>query len=585
MLASAIGYIMATIFMFFFFTIAVTALFVGLAMFSSSKDVASYSLKDKSILVLNLEGELTERKEHGDVVKEVFYDDRPKNIGLYELEKTLKKAASDKKIIGLYLRLRWVSGGWAKIDALRRMLNEFKASGKFIYSYSEAYDEKLYYLASISDEIFMYPKGDFEWNGIYSKSMFFKKTLDKLEIEPSLIRAGRYKSAGEMIIRENMSEENRYQINEMVQGIWQHVVQKISESRPELTPEKLNTIAKEILVQDAQEAYNQNMVTQLLPIEEIEKKLIEVSQIDDDEPRLVAWQSYYEYESKPSKSFLSKKDKVAVIVASGEILMGRGNEENRVYSDDFSILIRELSKEDDVKAVVLRIDSPGGSALASDVIWRSLEYLKKANKKLITSFSDVAASGGYYIAAGSDYIYAEPTTITGSIGVFGMLFNTSEFFDHKLGVTFDQVKTHDTADMMTGRKLTAFETGKIQSSVNSIYKTFLYVVQQGRPRFQSPEDVNEIAEGRVWLGQKALEIGLVDGLGSLDDAVKKAAEMAKLKNYEVVLYPEQKRWIEKIFASLGDIWTPTWIKDMLQWIQPQSKDKVMARLPFTLEIH
>lgn len=589
-LASALGCIMAAVFMSFVFTFLIIAFVAGIMMFSPSKDNVSYAVQDKTVMILNVEGELNERRVYADVVRDMLSEERQLNMGLYEIGRALQIAANDDRISGLYLRLRWLNAGWGKTEALRELLKNFKKSGKFIYAYSEAYDERLYYLASVADEIFMYPEGEFEWNGIYSKLGFFKKTLGKLEIEPTLIRAGKFKSAGEAIVREDMSEANRLQMTELTSSIWNHILKNISESREGVTIEILDDLAKKLTVQDAQQAYNNGLVTQLLPIEEVEKKILKVTGLkEEDKPRLVNWLSYYQ--SEDQRPFLRRKDKVAVLVANGEIYLGKGDVERSVFSDEMSIIIRELSKDEKVKALVLRVNSPGGSALASDVIWRSLEYFKKKNKKLVSSFSDVAASGGYYIAAGSDYILAEPTTVTGSIGVFGMLFDTSEFFENKLGVTFDEVKTHEHADYMTGRALMPYEKQKIQESVDDVYKTFLYVVQQGRPQYESPEHVIEVAEGRIWSGLQAIDNGLVDGLGSLDDAVVKAAELAKLKDYDVVVYPDQKRWLDRILETLGETWTPTWVrttaKNFATWINYNNvqRDKVLTRLPFLMEMN
>ncbi len=577
-LASALGTFLAfAIFNFFMLIIVFGLIGFFAASYGGKEGIAS--VEDKSILFINVEGGITERRGAVDVVQEVIYDEKPKTIGLYEIREALEQAATDKKIKGVYLRLRYVQSGWAKIETLRNLLKKFKKSGKFILAYSEAYDEKLYYLATVADEILMYPQGEFEWNGIYSQSMFFKKTLGKLEVEPTLIRAGKFKSAGEMITEEKMSDENRLQVRELTQGLWDTIVAQIVADRKEVSVEKLNQMAQQLSLTSAKEAYNSKLVTQLIPIEEVEQKLLQKSGLKkDDDVRLVAWNAYGD-PSESGSSFLSKKSKVAVVLAEGEIQMGSGSDNETIYSDELSSLIRELNKDKDVKAVVLRINSPGGSALASDVIWRSLEYLKKS-KKVVSSFSDVAASGGYYIAAGTDYIFAEPTTITGSIGVFGMIFNTSKFFDNKLGVTFDGVKTHDSADLMSGsRSLTPYEKGRIQDEVTNIYGTFLNVVHQGRKKFDGVEAVREVAEGRVWLGSRALELGLVDEMGSLDDAILKAAELAKLEDYDVVLYPDEKRWIDKVFESLGDVWfVPSWLQKIL--LKAPTTEIYWARWPF-----
>jgi protease IV len=579
--ASAIGYIIGSIVVMFFSVILLAVIVGGVIAVNHTKDLSTESIRDKSILYVNVEGQIRERRTTTDFVRDMLSEDNPKEIGLLEMEETLKEAAKDKNILGVYLRLRHVSGGWAKLESFRKLLKNFKKSGKFIYAYSESYDEKLYYLASVASEIFMYPKGEFEWNGIYSKSMFFKKTLEKLEVEPTLIRVGRFKSFGEMITREKMSDENRYQINELTTSLWKTILAEIVEDRKELNVDQLNLFASKLEISNAQQAFNEKFVTELLPIEEVEKKLRKVTGVKaDEEPRLISWSFYNE--ATTGRSLIHDKNKVAVIIAQGEIQLGNGSSNDAIYSDEMSGLIRDLAKDKDVKAVVLRIDSPGGSALASDVIWRSLEYLKK-NKKLVSSFSDVAASGGYYIAAGSDYIYAEPNTVTGSIGVFGIVMNTEKFFDHKLGVTFDQVKTHESADMMTGRALTPFEVQKIQFEVNDIYKTFVNVVRNGRKPLSVEGAVEEIAEGRVWAGRRAKEIGLVDEMGSLEDAISKAASLANLKKYEVVIYPQEKKFIDRILASMGNVITlPTWAKALLS---PETKlnEHIYTRMQYNLE--
>lgn len=580
-LASALGTFVAFAIFNFFMIIIIFGIIGFFAATHGGKESA-VAVEEKSILFINVEGEIAERRGAVDVVQELLYDEKPKTIGLFEIREALESAASDDKIKGIYLRLRYVQSGWAKIETLRNLLKKFKKSGKFIIAYSEAYDEKLYYLASVASEILMYPKGEFEFNGIYSQSMFFKKTLAKLEVEPTLIRAGKFKSAGEMITEEKMSDENRLQVTELTQGLWNTVIDQILEEQKNLTAVKLNEMAEKVTLTSAKEAYNLKLVSQLLPVEEVEKKLLQKSGLKkDDEVRLISWNAYGDATAS-SRSFLSKKKKVAVVLAEGEIHMGSGSDNEAIYSDELSSLIREINKDKDVKAVVLRVNSPGGSALASDVIWRSIEYLKK-NKKVVTSFSDVAASGGYYIAAGTDYIFAEPTTITGSIGVFGMIFNTQKFFDNKLGVTFDGVKTHASADMMSGsRSLTPYERMRIQEEVTDIYGTFLSVVQQGRKKFEDVAAVREVAEGRVWLGNKAKEIGLVDEMGSLDEAIAKAAELSGLKNYDVVLYPDEKRWIDKIFDSLGDVsFIPSWLQKLVK--APQNQEIYWARWPYDVK--
>lgn len=585
-LASVVGFLIGSVVLtgvIFLFILGLSVMFVMGSGSGSEQNVTS--VKDKTVLYLNVEGNIDERLNTMDYFREIFVDHRPQSISLYELNETLRLAAADKHIKGVYLRLRWASAGWGKINAARNMIAEFKKSKKFVYAYSEAYDEKLYYLATIADRIYMYPKGEFQWNGMSSQSTFFKKTLEKLEVEPTLVRAGKFKSAGEAFIKDKMSEENREQIAAITGDLWSYMENNIAKARQKVKVEDLESWAKDISITNAQEAYNAGLVDLLAPIEEVEKELKkQAGTKKDDELSLLAWNQYYGLQ-KPRSTFISTKPKVAVIVADGEIFSGSGPGEEAIYSDDLSSMIRDINDDDDIKAVVLRINSPGGSALASDVIWRSLEYLKK-KKVLVSSFSDVAASGGYYIAAGSNYIYAEPTTITGSIGVFGLLFNTGKFFDNKLGLTFDTVKTHASADMMSGvRPLTDYELHKIQDGVNDIYHTFVSVVKEGRTHFEDLESVIQVAEGRVWSGTRAKEVGLVDSFGGLEQAINKAAELAKLKKYDVVLYPEEKRFIDKVFESLGNVsMVPGWMKALLLKTPDRLESVYFARLPFDVSM-
>ncbi len=582
-LASALGFALANIVMMGMFFLAILGFSALLMMSDGGSSRTATSVDANTILFLNVEGDINERSRSTDIFRHILIEETPPSISLYELNETLKQAAKDKNVKGIYLRLRFASSGWGKLNNVREMIKEFKKSKKFVYAYSEAYDEKLYYLATIADRIYMYPKGEFTWDGMDWQSSFFQKTLSKLEVEPTLVRAGKFKSAGEMFIKDKMSDENREQIREITANFWMQIEKTVATSRKKLPVEKLNELAEKVAVTSAQDAYNLGFVDKLAPVEEIEKDLKKASGTkDDDELPLMSWDNYYEIK-KPSASLLGAKDRIAVIIADGEILMGSGPGEENIYSDELSSLVREINKDKDVKAVVLRINSPGGSALASDVIWRSFEYLKK-DKVLVSSFSDVAASGGYYIAANSNYIYADPLTITGSIGVFGLLFNTNKFFDNKLGVTFDGVKTHTSADMMSGvRQLTPAEINVVQTSVNDIYHTFISVVKEGRPKFEDLEAVSTVAEGRVWSGTKAKEIGLIDDYGTLETAIKKAAELAKIKSYDVVLYPHEQKFIDKLLESLGEVSIlPSWVKMVFMKKKNKFESIYYTRLPYEL---
>lgn len=527
--------LLASIVIFFLGLIVITS-----AILSIGSD-QSIKVQDQSILKINLTGTIEEFKEENPLDKFMGYAE---SLDLRTLQNAIKKAATDDKIKGIFLNIGMLgSGGWASIEALRNELIEFKKSKKFIYAYGEVLTKKMYYLATAADKIFVYPTGLPEWNGISSNPMFYKGTLQKLEIEPKVFRVGTFKSAVEPYILDKMSEPNRLQVQTFLNDFWQHILKNVSQSR-KISIQTLQKYADELTIQSAQDALNCQLIDGIKYEDEVLDLLREKSGLGKDEKvRFVNAMKYGKnYEPKRSNN------KIAVIYAVGAIVSGQSDEDN-LGSETFVKAIREAREDKNVKAIVIRVNSPGGSALASDVMAREIELAKK-EKPVIASFGDVAASGGYYISVGCQKIFAEPTTITGSIGVFGLLINTQKMFNNKLGITFDRVTTSQYADLADpNRPMTDYEAKVIQQGVNRIYSDFINIVKKGR-NFPDSLAVDSIAQGRVWSGIRAKQIGLVDELGGLDDAIQAVAKMAGLgDDYQIVTYPEPITFWKKLLKN------------------------------------
>ncbi|NQZ19682.1 MAG: signal peptide peptidase SppA [Bdellovibrionales bacterium] len=545
------------------------------------------SVNDDSVLRVTFNGPLVDQIQSKDIFESLMNYDQPPVVGLYELTQTLKAAAEDDRIKGLLLDIKWLSGGLANIEALRREIVKFKKTGKFVITYAEYYSEKSYALASASDEVILYPRGYFEWNGVYSKPAFVKNTMAKLDIVPQIFRVGKYKSAIEPFINDKMSPESREQIQSLLLNQWSRMTEFASE-KTQLEKTKLEQLANELAVVQAKQAFENGFVNFLSTFEEVERKLVELTGAEE-KPEYTSWRTYYK--ELAQKNMFQSGDKVAVVFAEGEIVSGKG-EKDQISSERLSELLRKINREEDVKAVVVRVNSHGGSALASDVIWASTQWLKD-KKPVVTSFGNVAASGGYYMSAGSNYIFAENTTITGSIGVFGLTLATKKFWNDTVGMTFDTEKSHRFADVEAlVRKLDPEEYSKMQGLVDSIYGDFLNVVVQGRKTLESTEQAHEIAQGRVWSGEEAKNIGLVDEIGGVEEAIVKAAELAQLTDYNVEVFPKKKSSLEEFFSQFGD----ASIK-MAKAILPESlmkiikinqktklSDQIYTRLPYDITI-
>ncbi len=538
--ASMFGTLLSMILLVFIFFIVIAGI---VASSMSEKEV---EIKSNSVLYINFKEPIVERSNDNPFENfDLFNFESDRNMGLNNVLMSIEKAAEDPNIQGIYLDVSDVQMGLSTLEEVRNAFIKFKKANKFIYAYSEVYSQKAYYLASVSDSIFLNPYGLLMFNGFNAQYMFFKGSLEKLEIEPQVLRVGSFKSAVEPYMMDHMSDSNKVQTSGYLNALFNHMIANVAESK-NMNYDSLLSIAVNLKVRNASDALSYKMVDKLAYKDEMLISLQKRTNAESiDKINMVDFVNY----TKQSKGAVStESDKIAVIYANGEINSGEGSEQN-IGSEGLSKAIRKARLDSKVKAVVLRINSPGGSALASDVIWREV-VLCKAAKPVVVSMGDVAASGGYYIACAADSIIAQPTTITGSIGVFGIIFNAQNFFKNKLGITFDQVKTGNYADLgdMT-RPLTVTEREIIQAEINRIYETFTQKVADGRKMQQ--EDVKKIAEGRVWSGIDAKRIGLVDKLGSMNDAIEMAAKMAKIDKYRIVSSPEIQDPFEKIMKNLS----------------------------------
>ena len=524
--ASFLAVIVAWIAGFFILIGLVVGLASSLGSDDDKKEVAS-----NSVLVLETDRIIHELGETNSLA--MFSSDAGYSPSLFDICRAIEFAATDDQIKGIYLKLSYTPNGWATLQQLRQSLEGFKKSGKFIYAYGEFIPQNTYYLASIADSIFLNPMGMAEFKGLASEVPFFKGTLEKLEIQPEIFYAGKFKSATEPFRADHMSEENRRQIADIQSDLWSAFLGAAAEHTGKEAV-SLHHLAVEGSVQFPQDALKQGLVEGLLYQDQVEEKLkARTDRKEDDKIRFTELEDYVRHARSKRKS---EDSRVAVLVAEGGITDGEKSDDYEIASKDFIEAIRKVKKNEKVKAVVLRVNSPGGSALASEVILRELQLLRE-KKPLVVSMGDVAASGGYYIACQADSIFAMPTTITGSIGVFAMMFNVENLMKNKLGITFDEVKNAPYADFPTGtRPLTAEEGRKMQAMVDTIYEVFKRRVATGRN--MDVAMVDSFAQGRVWSGTDALSIGLVDGLGGLNRAIESAAAKAKLEKYSIVTYPD-----------------------------------------------
>jgi protease-4 len=524
-------------------------LFVGflivIGSIMSLNDNEKVEVKSHSILHIQLTDEIVERGVENpfEGLEEYGFSS---SLGLNVILENIDKAADDPNIDGIYIDVNDIKAGLSTVEEIRNALIRFKKSNKFIYAYSEFYSQKAYYLASVADSVYLNPSGLLELKGFSSQYMFFKNAFDKLEIKPEIIRVGSFKSAVEPYMSDRMSDSNKLQVSIYLNSLFYHMVSNIATSRG-MNTDSVANMTKNLSVRNATDAITYKLADRLAYKDEVLAQLVKSSNKSAiKDLNLINMNAY----SKSAKADVSiSKNKVAVIYASGEINSGNGNEES-IGSETLSKAIRKARLDEGVKAIVLRVNSPGGSALASDVIWREVILAKKV-KPFIVSMGDVAASGGYLIACAADTIVAQPTTITGSIGVFGILFNAENFFKNKLGITFDQVKVGEYADLGNYTKaLTPSERNIIQNEVNRIYEDFTKKVSEGRDI--EINAVLRIAGGRVYTGRDAQKIGLVDVLGNKEDAIDIAVKKANLSDYRIVNFPELSNPFQKFMSQLTE---------------------------------
>jgi protease-4 len=559
-------------------------LLIGMvASFSDSKD--QVIVKSQSVLHLKLNGPITEN-EIEDPFEDLPIPGAVSTTGLLPLKRAITNAKNDPKIEGIYLDINMLMAGYGVARELRQALLDFKESGKWIIAYSEYYTESAYYVASAADKVYLNPEGELEFNGLSVEVSFFKKLFDKLDIKPQIFRVGDFKSAVEPFMLDRMSEENKLQLNEMITDIHGTLLEDVAASR-NIEGTRLREIADKMLVVNTKTAAEYGLIDSLIYFDQVQEELrARLGLAEHEKINLVKYGKYKRSFSTSSTS----KNEIAIIVADGDILSGRA-QEGVIGSDTFAEELRKARTNDRVKAIVVRINSPGGSALASDVMWREIKLATEV-KPVIASMSDYAASGGYYLAMACDTIVAQPTTITGSIGVFSVLFDMSSFLDNKIGITFEEVKTGEIGELITvTRPLNAVEKNIWQRKTEEIYEGFTAKAAEGRD--MPVAELRKIASGRVWTGAQAKERGLVDVLGNFEEAVAIAAKAADLgEDYKLRYYPVQKTFLEEWLGGLEENAETRMLKkelgtnyDTYQYLKKlKNYQGSQARMPYELVI-
>lgn len=567
---------------------------------SSSSDKDDVKVKENSILHVNFDNEVKDRGSNNPFENFDFFNFESRNpIGLNTILNNLEKAASDDKIIGIFLDLEHLKANMATIEEIRNALLKFKESGKFVISYAEYYSQAKYYLATAADKIYLNPSGIVEWKGISSEVLFMKQAMEKLDIEMQVIRHGKFKSAVEPFMLDSMSPANEEQLRLFINTIWKNVLDNVSSAR-NMTKEQLNAVADGLLVRTGNDALEYGFVDSLKFQDEVNAELMAYAGAEKEEDLiLVPLRKYTNAKGAASENDDDDDDneakfsrnRIAVVYASGEITSGKSTGEN-MGSETISKAIKEARLDEKVKGIVLRINSPGGSALASDVIWREVVLAKEA-KPVFVSMGDLAASGGYFIACAADRIYAQPNTITGSIGVFGLIPNFQGLMENKLGLRIDAVKTNKFSDgLSVTRPMKAREREAVQEGVEHIYADFIGKVAEGRG--MTTQKVDSIGQGRIWAGEDAIPIGLVDELGGLEKAVEGLAAFIDLEDYRIREYPEQKDPLQELLSSFTGNAKTSIMKSELQqqykyyqaiqkWTN--TKDVYMMRMPFEMEVY
>lgn len=575
LLATIVGIIVSTVLLFFIIMIVVSAI-----VSQQDKDVI---VEANSILYLELDKVIVDRQPVSTINLEKFRDNR---LGLNQILKSIKQAKTDDNILGIYIESSYVGSGFATTEEIRNALLDFKESGKFIVSYSDVYTQSAYYLATASDKIFFNPAGFFNMNGIRIQTTHLKKAMEKLNIEPTVVKIGKFKGMGELVEYDKMSENNRQQLERIIGNVWGNIAANISESR-NISVDSLNFIVENLKLKDPEDVLEYGFVDSLVYKGDVINYLKTLTEVPDEDDLKVVKLSNYAKVSSPKPYKGIAKDKIAVIYATGSIVNGEGSEDN-IGGEKYAKELRKARRDTTIKAIVLRVNSGGGSAMASDAILKEINNTKGI-KPIVVSMGDMAASGGYYIACGADKIYANENTITGSIGVISIFFNAKEFFN-RFGVSFDVAKTHKFSDFMSSnRDVSNEELAYWEHFTEYTYDQFLTHVSEGRS--MEYDEVHSIAQGRVWSGDDAKNIGLIDEFGGLNAAIDAARELSGVgEKHRIVELPKQldpltqlmmdlagETKIQKVLEPLGmDEQSFNGLKDMLE------NQGTVARLPYII---
>jgi protease-4 len=584
-------YVMATVTGIILVTVIMGILCVISLVGIAASSAGTTTVEDNSVFTLMLSGQMEERTADDPLA--LITGQVTENLGLDNIINAIHKAKDNDDIKGIYIEAgMFSSDAPASVHAIREALVDFKKSGKWIVAYGDTYTQNTYYICSAADKIYLNPQGMVDWHGLAANPYFVKDLLAKFGVKYQLCKVGKYKSAPEMMTADKMSEPNREQVTAYINGIWQVMLKEVAQSR-KISVDSLNAYADRfVALSDQSELVKMKLVDKLMYTNEVKDEIKKLLKIGNDEEINQLLLTDMEGVKGPKEN----GEKIAVYYAYGEIVDSESGDllqqEHNIVASEVCKDLEKLMNDDDVKAVVMRVNSPGGSAYASEQIWHAVTQLK-AKKPVVVSMGGYAASGGYYISCPANYIIAEPTTITGSIGIFGMFPDFSGLLTEKLGVKFDEVKTNKHAAFGTmARPFNAEEMALLDQYIGRGYELFRKRVADGRK--QPVEKIEEIAQGRVWLGTDALAIKLVDALGSLNDAVKKAAELAKLQEYHTAAYPEESDWLtdlldqskkgsyldDQMRAALGEYYEPL---RLVKSINRQSA--IQARMPYYLRIN
>lgn len=542
------------------------------------------TIKPNTVLQLKLDAQLQDFAPKSDDPLEKILGLSEKRVGLNTVLNAIENAKYDANIEGISIELANYSGGISQLQTIRKKLKEFKEEGKFITAYADVYSQSAYYLSSVADSVYVNPIGSVDFKGLATEVLFLKDFQDKTGLKFEVVRHGKYKSAVEPFLENEMSEANREQTLAFLQSLWDAMLVEMGESR-NLDTKSLNDIADHLKGRNAEGAIQSGLVDKLVYVDEYRDAVEAIS--DSENLRYASVRDYIN--SGKGRVLSTAKDRIAVIYAQGEIIYGEGDEKV-IGQELINNALKRARRDNTIKGIVLRVNSPGGSALASELIWRELE-LTKAEKPLVVSMGDYAASGGYYLACNADYIFAEPTTITGSIGVFATVLNLEDV-SQRFGINAEQVSTNKNPSYSVFEPMSDEFRGVVKQGIEETYSTFLTRVSEGRD--MTVEEVNEIAQGRVWSGADAKEVGLVDELGTLEDAINYAAELAEISDYSIRSYPDYDRDLEKtldgipLISSKEDILKETLGNDgfevfsILNTLKKQ--EGTQMRLPFIMRV-